>query len=954
MDAAAGRQLLRAAGVGAAAACGASALEAALSSDALWVKHEDLVLAAVLALAADAAPAPLPPALWACVRFCHLSTGALARVARALPEGAAPLVAQQLVVRSARQSDAGLAAARFGHAALCADAAAAAAAAPRWRTPRRSYAFSVDVHGESWLGRGAGPFFIWVDPADPTGCNDAAALPSRYRRNVAAWGAAHGVQTAVFNGAQCLLAVTEASSHPEFSAALGAEAGAGGGGGDSGGGLLQLYLALARSGGWIHCVDIARLAILWLAGRGSVYLDTDMRLGTHRLPPGLLPLAVAAPSRPPSAAAAAAADAAAPCEPAAAAPPPAARDVDVLCPTPLLVVAQDSDGLLQNNFMAVSTAFHPFLTLLLQAITLSAAREGHVVRATGPAMLTAVFFAFADTRVQPTPSMLLLLCPDVGGGGAGGSDDGAVPAAPAAAAAAAGWSLLQSSAAVAALGACARRRGGAPAAAPPAHGQEGAEEQAAPAALPPVVMVPAAGRDRVREGIVAALPPQLPEASFAYLAHVPRVVELLVGPPPPPPWRHPADDGVADSPRRHHHHRPLEALALRDVVHVCPPSTFYPRHWRDVAGGGADSGGTPTAAAAAAVSAAPLVSRPSELALSADAAEALALRQLALEGEEERQTAAPGCDGVGSGGDSDGSDASLDDACDAPFAASAAQRQVWTPDIRCSPEEMALLARSLRHAHRARWAQQQQQRQRRQQQQQQQQQYGPYYYGGGAGSSYYLSVVATSSNVPGGPGSGVHAAPPSAVGGSAAQQQPLPLGGSSGSMILFGVHAWDCTWGAYPEQLQTQPGGGGGGYADALEALGGLGSSWGGYDSALSANAGSSGGGGGGGPSPLAHCVLPPCGCGWGAACVCGGGSGSSSPTGAVRWGAAAGGYGGALASSPVAATSQQPLAAAVAAGGAAASSSPLLAGDLFGVAKLAARVIRRMRAAGLVVAHDG
>jgi hypothetical protein len=173
---------------------------------------------------------------------------------------------------------------------------------------------------------------------------------------------------------------------------------------------------------------------------------------------------------------------------------------------------------------------------------------------------------------------------------------------------------------------------------------------------------------------------------------------------------------------------------------------------------------------------------------------------------------------------------------------------------------------------------------------------------------------------------------------------------SGGSVILFGVHAWDCTWGAYPEQQW----GGGGGYADALEGGAGLG----GYESALGAGAGGGdvGGGEGGASTPLARCALSPCNGGGGGgggslSCACGGGSPA-----AVRGGGGAGGYGGALASSSssLSMASQPPPAAAGAPAAAWPATASLAAGDIFGVAHLAQRVLRRLVGAGLLVVARG
>jgi hypothetical protein len=71
---------------------------------------------------------------------------------------------------------------------------------------------------------------------------------------------------------------------------------------------------------------------------------------------------------------------------------------------PLLVLAQDADGLLQNNFIAALAPGHPFLTLALQTIIARAEEDTNVVSATGPAMLTALFTAFQRVPLRPSHS----------------------------------------------------------------------------------------------------------------------------------------------------------------------------------------------------------------------------------------------------------------------------------------------------------------------------------------------------------------------------------------------------------------------------------------------------------------------------------------------------------------------------------------------------------------------
>lgn len=924
MDIQAGRDLLDAHGLHGGSSI--SAIVSVLASDDLFVKHEDVVLASLLSTSQAFTPSAsaegtTPLELWRCVRFPFLSNAALQFVQAAvrrsarksppaaapsdhtgghdvlLPLDVAPFVAQQLILRSTRQADQSVSRLRYGHYAFCDEdgagevAASTTPASAASGRPRKSYCFTVDVHGESNLGCGTGLFFIWVDPADATGCNDVAlarrsnalspvsdtgvsrhGIPSRYQQHIAEWGAAYGTQPTVFNGAQCLLAVTEASSHPEFRAVArrvldtclaasgesdsereNSGAGEGPQAHSSPPSLLEVYTSLARAGCWIQCVDIARLAIVWLAGGGSVYLDTDMGVGTHRLPP---PLACARPGLGASAGTISSAT---------------FGTGTPLTPhrstTPLLVLAQDADGLLQNNFIASVSPFHPFLTLLLQAIALSAVEEGHVVKATGPAMLTAVLYAFQETRAQPSPSMLLCPPRDANGNAAHISR---------------GWSLGRASAAVARL-----------------LFRQQAREPAEP--LPPV-LVPAEGTDAVAEEARSKLPAPLPESSFQYLSLVPRVAAL-----PSPGATHEEGSGW----------RPLESLHLRDTVHVCPPSTFYPRHWRDA-----------HESAAGGPSASTLTASPSSDQLSADAAEALALRQLVLGERTEDMSRSSSGDG----------------APELPL--------VWMPDICSSPEEVASMSRALRAAMRGRHGAALASHRSRQAPQPPAPMppsaghAGSLYVGGNGGAGGGSAPLRI--DIPGsGPGSGV--LPPSASGGG-------------GHSILFGIHGWDCTWGGSGSgAVAGGPGpgaahGASGGYAGGMEAgytdaldspaargyYGGLG----GYASAMgdaAAGYGSAAGGSGGQPSSPGSLL-----------------SGSSSLLGTPPLGMVASlsshGYGSALLPGFYLHHLALPGlpyggAGSTASGGIGGGGGTLVTGDVFGVSRLALRVMGRMVAAGLRLA---
>ena len=287
-------------------------IAAVLGSALLRVASEDEVLSAVLAIAATSpARAREAGVLWPTLRLSWLSPEAFALVP---PD--APRATEAMRARAYRAAHPLSGSAKLGAWPLLASEYLAG------EPPRESYAFTATAQGSCAAGAGASIYFIWVNPADPLGNTDAAAgLPAPYALRIARWAATHGggAAVSVLNGAQCAAAVRQCAAYPEF-AVHGVFR------------LWDVYQALAKRGDWIFCVDIARLAVLWLCGGGSVYLDTDMDVGTHALPREL----TAAPQRAP----------------------------DGL--PPLLVLAQDADGLLQNNFLAVTAPAHPFLTLALQ------------------------------------------------------------------------------------------------------------------------------------------------------------------------------------------------------------------------------------------------------------------------------------------------------------------------------------------------------------------------------------------------------------------------------------------------------------------------------------------------------------------------------------------------------------------------------------------------------------
>lgn len=405
--------------------------------------------------------------------------------------------------------------------------------------PRRSYGFTTAENGCCRINEFPGLFFIWLDPRDPLANNDvASSLPPRYCDNIRAWGAAYGMIPRVYNGSACHAAVAEAATFPDFCdaatyramrafsppplhrssershphgppiARTRAQLP-----------LLKTYEGLAAAGRWIECVDIARLAILWLLGRGAVYLDTDMAPGPHLLDLSLLssrPL----PKMDSSARLASSA---------ATAPPPAHVTSP---PPPLLLLAQDADGVIQNNVMGTSCAHHPFLTLLLRAIIVMAQAESHVIHATGPALITALAMSFEHVRVgNSCPSLTARASQHCCADGVGlllSSDQA---------------SSLASAAPVLAAPPFGRTRPVAPLPDPPP-----------PEAFPHLASIPRLLADGLR-----ALPCQ---GFISSVAGIDAVGDAA---------------GFADGPSDHW----LDfSFKFGECIRLLPPSAFYPRHWR--------------------------------------------------------------------------------------------------------------------------------------------------------------------------------------------------------------------------------------------------------------------------------------------------------------------------------------------------------------------------------------
>lgn len=458
-----------------------------LSEQRLYVKHEDEVLTTVNSLSALLShDADSLQALWGTVRLSFCSSELLRVLTHDLgverqhrqfrfPDTMLSLIAQHMLVRTSRIET------RQAHSY---GVLHRSNEARKECQPRDAYLFSLNDAGRSSLGLGAGIFFIWIAPANPLGDNDvdnrAAVvidgsskvatgsiypapahearsstsstsktlfhpLPETYNNNIRAWEEVYRTTARVLNGRECWAAVTEVSCHPEFLSSY-----------STCGTLAELYEGLASAGKWIQCADIARVCVVWLLGQGSMYLDTDMNVGMHKLPDALLER-------------------------------PAQLEPQALNKQSLCVLAQDADGLVQNNFISVTGLFHPFLTLILRSILAHAKRETDVVSATGPVLLTALYYMFSEcaTSITPTAALHLERFPRVGG-------------------------------------------------------RRGDDSSASCSAL---LSVPALRK---------LLPASLPMTSFPSLANIPVYT--------------PAVEAIG--------------ARYRDVVHLCPPGAFYPKHWR--------------------------------------------------------------------------------------------------------------------------------------------------------------------------------------------------------------------------------------------------------------------------------------------------------------------------------------------------------------------------------------
>ena len=309
-------------------------------------------------------------------------------------------------------------------------------------------------------------FFIWLSPEAPLASAREVQhpLPPRYEANIDSWGAAYGCHPRVLDGIACLEAVQSVAAALKLPA------------------LVRTYLDLAAAGRWVELVDIARVAVIWLGGHGGgvptpqrplLYVDTDTLAGEDAL------------------------DLRASSE-------------------PLLVLPQDAEGHVQNCFIAVNCTRHPFCELLLRAVAAGSEAELHPVRATGPALLTALLIAVGPARLP----------------GGGGVARAALP-------------LVSGPLAVAATAVSAARQAASDAAA--ARGSGARSITGGATLLQTLISPPPA-------------PAPAPTAVFPFLASIPRLtaaVELAVS--------------FGDS---------GGARTLRDSVHLLPPSALFPRHWR--------------------------------------------------------------------------------------------------------------------------------------------------------------------------------------------------------------------------------------------------------------------------------------------------------------------------------------------------------------------------------------
>jgi hypothetical protein len=357
--------------------------------DDLYVKHEDEVAFAINNLSATPGISEvLVVALWQCVRLPYCSIQLTAALAASLASPctdihfpASMVLTLLTAVENRSRRQAKLGSIVFGSLGKLSPEEEAARDLPC--RPRSSYRFTLDPHNRSLFGAGAGLFFIWLDKAAPLSdnCPDKE-LPAKYRENVAGWSSLYGTAATIFNGAQCFAAVQEASCHPEFNPGHSVEFV----------GLLEAYSAMAAAGHWIQCVDIARLAILWLAGKGSTYLDTDMAVGVHALPAHFWRSSVTQRWL-------------------------ESEDLRHILGAPMLVLAQDNDGLLQNNVLATAGTLHPALTLLIKCCLVCVLSELDVVSGTGPALITAALCTFQHVEVTVSPSTKLRVLTFWGAGG---------------------------------------------------------------------------------------------------------------------------------------------------------------------------------------------------------------------------------------------------------------------------------------------------------------------------------------------------------------------------------------------------------------------------------------------------------------------------------------------------------------------------------------------------------
>jgi hypothetical protein len=232
--------------------------------------------------------------------------------------------------------------------------------------PRLSYAFSAGVHGPT--GARMGVFSLWIPPtvgAFPLVVHSVRGPPrgppESARTRFSLWAVASreawpgSSAPVVLSAPQAWASVVEAEAR--FGPRLA--------------GLLRAYVACAKRGQWVRCVDLARLAVVLCVGGSYVDLDLVPGPDASRLPGWFFGAA--------------------------------ARDkAEEQALPPMVVMPRGSDGWLHNCLVSAPPGGgSPFLQGALAALLRSATdADLPVVAATGPAALAAAAQASASRAVR--------------------------------------------------------------------------------------------------------------------------------------------------------------------------------------------------------------------------------------------------------------------------------------------------------------------------------------------------------------------------------------------------------------------------------------------------------------------------------------------------------------------------------------------------------------------------